>query len=131
MSIESQPLKCGNKIVLEAKIVSNLTCSTVVWEKDGQNIDKKEKFIKDHSNKLNPTLTICKATFHDQGKYSVIVANDKDYEKADIQIQIKGIVRYFYYIPTNKCVLKLLISQSAIGYSGSPHCSFLINITPL
>lgn len=93
MSIESQPLKCGNTIVLEARIVSNLARFDVDWKKDGQNIHKKEKFIEDHSEKLNPTLTILKASFDDQGKYSVIVKNAKGREKQDIQIDIKGIVK--------------------------------------
>lgn len=96
MSIESQPLKCGHTIVLEARIVSNLTRFDVDWKKDEQNIQEKEKFIEDHSEKLNPTLTILKATFDDQGKYSVIVNNAKGRGKDDIQINIKGIVIYFF-----------------------------------
>ena len=100
VSIESQPLKRGNTIVLEAIIVSNLTRFDVDWAKDGQNIQKKEKFIGDHSDKLNPTLTICKATLDDKGTFSVRVTNAKGSEQKDIRIEIEGTVIYFLLSPS-------------------------------
>lgn len=76
ISIQSQPLIYGNTIILEADIDSCPTYETIQWQKNNCILESDGiKFVKDHSNKQNPKLSIHNADFDDSGTYFIIATN--------------------------------------------------------
>ena len=76
ISIQSQPLIYGNTIILEADIDSCPTYETIQWQKNNCILEPDGiKFVKDHSNKQNPKLSIHNADFDDSGTYFIIATN--------------------------------------------------------
>lgn len=91
VSFESQPLKHGYKVILEAIIDSKSKHFSVEWKKDEIPIENFDgRILKDHSDKCNPKLEIHQVTLADSGNYSVLVTNSKGSTKEHKQIDIAG-----------------------------------------
>ena len=104
VSFESQPLKYGNTVILEALIDSRSKRLSVEWKKDETNEkDFCERISKDHSDKYHPKLVIRHVTLSDSGKYSVIVSNSKGHATDLTQIEIEGMETF----PTGKIIFNI------------------------
>ena len=91
VSYESQPLKCGYTIILEANINSRPSPLRIQWEKNDKELPKDEnKFLIDNVNIPKATLTIFNANIGDKGEYSISVTNALGTKKKKIKIEIKG-----------------------------------------
>lgn len=91
VSFESQPLKHGYTVILEAIIDSKSKRFSVEWKKDEKPIENFDgRILKDHSDKCNPKLELRQVTSGDSGKYSVRVTNCKGSTTEHIQIDIGG-----------------------------------------
>lgn len=85
LSFESQPLKNGNTVILEAKIVSSPFPEDVVWTHN-----KKEIRKIDEADKLNQKLTIHNVSSLDNGEYLVTVKNALGSARDELEIKIEG-----------------------------------------
>lgn len=99
VSFESQPLKCGYTVILEAIIDSKSKRLSLEWKKDKNCIkDFDKRILKDYSDKYNPKLVIRHVRLEDSGKYSVIVSNSKGIATDHRQIEIAGMETFLQKI---------------------------------
>ena len=91
LSFESQPLKCGYTIILEAKIVSCPSLTSVQWTHNQDVIHEDARIRFDYSDQINPKLLIHNASFDDNGNYFIAVTNILGSAEDQLDIIVEGL----------------------------------------
>ena len=91
LSFESQSLKCGNTIILEAKIESCPSFPTVQWTHNQAVIRENARICFDYSDENNPKLLIHNANVEDNGNYLIAVTNILGSAEDQLHIIVKGL----------------------------------------